>query len=157
MIYLQYLQYFGAKTSSPPAGPMEEAFINAFGCAWEQGGHQHSQAFPEPGQDLGDYKTGENQKTCCTWAQSLAKAGTQGAGQQISALEMRRTITIMLGVSQLVASRTLPPGFFQLLVRLVLPEGKQRGQVQKVKFLMAAPTQAPSQEVSCQTEAMWCS
>lgn len=87
----------------------------------------------------------------------MAKAGTQGAGQQISALEKRRTITIMLDVPQLVASQALPPGFFQLLVRLVLPEGKQRGQVQKIKFLVVAPTQALSQEVSCQTEAMRCS
>lgn len=58
---------------------------------------------------------------------------------------------------QLVASGALPPGVFQLLVRLVLPEGRRRGQVQKTKFLVAAPTQALPQDVSRQTEATWCS
>lgn len=80
----------------------------------------------------------------------------QEADRQISEVEMRRTFTIALGGSQPVASQALVMHFFQLLVRLVLPGGKQKGQVQKIKLLVAAPTQALTQKVSNQMKRTQC-
>lgn len=113
---------------------------------------------PKPSQPCGrrldNFDRRKSNELVARW-QSLAKTGMQEAAQQILDVEMRRTISITVRGSQPVASQVLQMHFLQLLVRLVLPDARQRSQVQKINLLMAAPIQDLTLEVLNQMQGTW--
>lgn len=113
---------------------------------------------PKPSQPRGrrldNFDRRKSNELVARW-QSLAKTGMQEAAQQILDVEMRRTISITVRGSQPVASQVLQMHFLQLLVRLVLPDARQRSQVQKINLLMAAPIQDLTLEVLNQMQGTW--
>lgn len=136
---------------------MEGAFINMFTWAWKRGGQAPAfSGLPHPG--AGDQITTRQEKIkqrCCTSAQSLARprdpggwpADRRGGGEEDH-----------LHHTPWVPARGQPMHFFQLLVGLVVPEGEPRGQVQHIELLLlAAPTQALTQEVLNQMQGTQCS
>lgn len=152
MAFSIYLQYFQAKNFSAPAVPMEGAFINLLACAWKRGGHAQTSA-PRPSQPRGrrldNYKTEENQTNVLRTGLELGQGGDAGGWPADFRGGGGLSPSLLVGPSQVL--------HFQLLVRLVLPGGKQKGQVQKIKLLLAAPTQALAREVSNQTKGTQCS
>lgn len=135
---------------------MEGVFINMFTWAWKWGGQAPAfSGLLHPG--AGDQITTRQEKIkqrCRASARSLARprdpggwpADRRGGGEEEH-----------LHHAPWVPARGQPMHFFQLPVGLVVPEGEPRGQVQHIELLLAAPTQAVTQEVLNQMPGTRCS